>query len=52
MGDLVTRRHPAFDRIGGHGAREHHDVDRREPSENVLHEPPYPPRSLSRSWDI
>jgi hypothetical protein len=30
--DLVTRWHPAFDRIGGHGAGEHHDVGRHHPT--------------------
>ena len=25
--DLVARRHPALDRIGRHGARQHDDVD-------------------------
>jgi hypothetical protein len=27
LGDLVSRRHPALDRIGRDGAREHDDVD-------------------------
>jgi hypothetical protein len=43
LGDLVTRRHAAFDRIGGYGAREHHDVDRHHPT------PPFAPdRSIAR----
>jgi hypothetical protein len=36
LGDLVARRHAAFDRVGGHGAREHHDVDGHHPNSPLV----------------
>src|SRR4051812_16754484 len=44
LGDLVTRRHAPGDRIGRHGPRQHHDVDRE-------HVRPLPRQTLAGGSD-